>query len=330
MKKELEEARARIHELESEKRASTTPVETPQIASRPQSQPQAHHRPQPSQTQIQQHPPQQQRQQSTLQHRQQLSQLNQGTDALDVYQSQCPRSASRNLDVSASHTEVLARHFRITSDPASASIYRYYHMLTKTTGHRHGLSSPQQTTFKMDIQSPQQQLQTRQRQLSNPQQSMFKMDTQPPQQQLQTRQRQLSNPQQQMHSAQQQLQAAAAQQMQASQHSQLQTQTYFTANHTIHSPYNRLNRSMTQNSLPVQNSMSTQNPMSTTQTQPAVNHMHGSDTGLAPTAPSVDANTAYNRSDFAWPPAAYYGYQNAQQQQQQDQWAATRGSGVFR
>ncbi|KAH3983357.1 hypothetical protein HBH98_016670 [Parastagonospora nodorum] len=76
MKKELEEAKARIQELESEKRASTTPVQTPQITPRPHSQPQPpqpQHRHSLSQAQIQA----QQRQQIPPQpHRQQMQQLN--------------------------------------------------------------------------------------------------------------------------------------------------------------------------------------------------------------------------------------------------------------
>ncbi|KAF2031336.1 hypothetical protein EK21DRAFT_63660 [Setomelanomma holmii] len=46
MKRELEEAKARIQELESEKRASTTPIQTPQMATRPNSQPQPPPQPQ--------------------------------------------------------------------------------------------------------------------------------------------------------------------------------------------------------------------------------------------------------------------------------------------
>ncbi|CAO2657151.1 Nn.00g032770.m01.CDS01 [Neocucurbitaria sp. VM-36] len=276
MKRELEEAKARIQELESEKRASTTPSQTPQMVSRPQSQPQPQaqpqslHRPQVSHSQSQHTSQQQQRQQAPPNHRQQLQQLNQ-------------------------------------------------------TNQR-GIRSPQQMAFKLDTQSPQQRLQT-------------------PQQPLQA-------PQQQMQTAQQQLQAAAAQQMQPSQNVQLQApQTYFAATHANHSPYGTLNRPMPSNGLPAQNPMSTQNPMATQnpmtsqnalatqnnqhlpQTQPQAqptHQIHASNAGLPPTAPSVDANNPYGRSDFAWPPAAYYGYQNAQQQQQ-EQWAAqARGSGVFR
>jgi hypothetical protein len=85
MKKELEEAKARIQELETEKRASTTPVQTPQMAPRPHSQPQPPPQPQPhhrhshsqAQAQVQvQAQVQPQRQVPPQQHRQQLQQLN--------------------------------------------------------------------------------------------------------------------------------------------------------------------------------------------------------------------------------------------------------------
>ncbi|KAF1937346.1 hypothetical protein EJ02DRAFT_57588 [Clathrospora elynae] len=92
MKRELEEAKARIQELETEKRASSTPIQTPQMSSRPLSRPlsqpqaqlQPQRRPQISQAHTQSHIAQQQqqqpqRQQAPSNHRQQLQQLNQGT-----------------------------------------------------------------------------------------------------------------------------------------------------------------------------------------------------------------------------------------------------------
>ncbi|KAH8692456.1 hypothetical protein GQ44DRAFT_832869 [Phaeosphaeriaceae sp. PMI808] len=255
MKRELEEAKARIQELESEKQASVTPVHTPQMAPRPCSQPQppnqtqSHHRPQHSQSQAQ---PQKQQRQVTHQHRQQLQQLNQNR----------PR----------------------------------------------GTSSPQQMAYKLDT-PPQQQ------RVLNAQPSL-----QTPQQQIQ--------PSQHMQSASQQLQVAA-QQLQTGQHpQQLQTsQNYFNNTHTNHSPYGTMNRSMTQGSMPSQNAISPPNSIATqsnshlSQTQPQ---------GLTPTTTPVDTSNPYGRSDFTWPHTAYYGYQSAQQQQQQDQWGNARGSGVFR
>jgi hypothetical protein len=97
------------------------------------------------------------------------------------------------------------------------------------------------------------------------------------------------------------------------------------------------NTMATPNLMSAQNGLSSQNALVTqthlSQTQPQVtNQLHAaSNTGMPPTAPTIDASNPYGRGDFAWPPTAYYGYPSAaQQQQQQDQWSTARGSGVFR
>ncbi|KAJ8108606.1 hypothetical protein OPT61_g8060 [Boeremia exigua] len=119
MKRELEEAKARIQQLEHEKRASTTPVQAPQTANRPQPQ-QSQQQPQPHtqaqkrpslpqaqlQTHVQQSPQQQQQQQQQQQHhqrqqrqkvaqnhRQQLQQLNQVAQRRNS-----PQQMAYNLD----------------------------------------------------------------------------------------------------------------------------------------------------------------------------------------------------------------------------------------
>jgi hypothetical protein len=158
--------------------------------------------------------------------------------------------------------------------------------------------------------------------LGTPPQQQRALNAQPP---LQTSQQQIQ-PSQHMQSATQQLQVAA-QQLQTGQHPhQLQTpQNYFPNTHTGQAPYG-MSRTMTQSSMTSQNSLPAQSTI-TSQNNP---HLPQSQSqGLTPTATPVDTNNPYGRTDFAWAPTPYYAYQNAQQHQQ-DQWAAARGSGVFR
>ncbi|KAL1796449.1 hypothetical protein ACET3X_004989 [Alternaria dauci] len=305
--KELEETKAKLKQYEAQERASTTPVQTPQMVPRPRlQQSQAQHKqppppppPQPQQAHVHQQPQQ-------------------------VQVAQQPRQRPQ-----ASQPQTLPHVSQQQQQPQrKQSISNHRQQLQQLNqGLPHGVRSPQQQlAYKMGSQSPQQCLQ-------NPPQQL-------PQQQQQ--QQQIGSSQQSM-TPQQQLQAAAAQQMQTT---QLQThQNYFTANHSNHSPYGTLNRPMPQNTLPVnpmasqpivtQNGMSAQANAHLPQTQPQ-----------QPSGPTIDVNNSYGRpGEFTWAPTGYYGYQSAAQQQQQqqqqqqpqqqpsqhqDQWATARGSGVFR
>jgi hypothetical protein len=110
----------------------------------------------------------------------------------------------------------------------------------------------------------------------------------------------------------------AAQQLQTGQHPQQLQQTpqhaYFANTHSNHASYGRQ---------PVP-----QNPIAQNTLAAQANNAH---LPQAQTQTQTAAPVEYARPEFTWAPQAYYGYQSAaQQQQQQDQWAATRGSGVFR
>jgi hypothetical protein len=167
---------------------------------------------------------------------------------------------------------------------------------------------------------PQQQQQQRQQPpLHNHRQQLQQLN--------QATQRAHSSPRQRLHSPQQTMQSATASQ----QMPQLQAQqNYFATNHSNHSPYATLNRPMAHNSIPSATAQSNIAPQTNlTQPQPQA-QMQANSTGLAPAAPTMD-NGLYTRNDLSWQSTAYFGYQATQQQQQQpDQWGATRGTGTFR
>jgi hypothetical protein len=203
-----------------------------------------------------------------------------------------------------------------------------------------------QQTMPNHRQQLQQLNQASQRRLGSPQQQLIHaMGSQSPQRRQNAQQQQQIGTPQQPLTAQQQLQAAAAQQAQMTPHN------YFTVNSSNHVPYGGMTRPMPQNGVPAntmatpnlmsaQNGLSSQNALasqnnahlSQTQQPQVTTQLHaGSNTGMPPTAPTMDASNPYGRGEFAWPPTAYYGYPSAaQQQQQQDQWSTARGSGVFR
>ncbi|KAI4703109.1 hypothetical protein J4E81_001986 [Alternaria sp. BMP 2799] len=302
LKKQLEEAKAKIREFESEKRASTTPVQTPQMGPRPRSQ-QSKAQQQPPQPQPHPQPTPQPQQVHMQQQPQQMQVPPQSRHRPHVTQAQALPHASQQLQ-------------------RQQSIPNHRQQLQQLNqGLPHGIRSPQQQlAYKIGSQSPQQRLPNA------------------PQQPQQTQPQQIGPPQQSL-TPQQQFQAAAAQQMQTS---QLQTHpNYFTANHSNHSPYGTLHRTMPQNTLPV-NTMATQ-PMVAQNSIAGQTNAHLPQTQpQQPPAPAIDTNNGFGRGDFAWAPNGYYGYQNAapqqqqqnqqqnQQQQQQDQWAAARGPGVYR
>ena len=184
---------------------------------------------------------------------------------------------------------------------------------TSKAQHRPSLSHSQS--------QPQQQQQQQQRQqppLHNHRQQLQQLN--------QATQRAHGSPRQRLHSPQQTMQAApAAQQM-----PQLQAQqNYFANNHSNHSPYAALNRPMTHNPISPATAQSNIAPQTNlTQPQPQA-QMQANSTGLAPAAATMDSSL-YTRNDLSWQPTAYFGYQTAQQQQQSDQWGATRGTGTFR
>jgi hypothetical protein len=155
---------------------------------------------------------------------------------------------------------------------------------------------------------------------NSPQQIAYSLDNQAAQPQQQQQQR-LQSPRQLSQTAQQ-----------LPLHTQ---QNFFTA--VNQSPYSALNRTVTQGSMSsqsTQNALSAQNSISSSaglgQAQPQ-GLMHNSNnlTGGG----SVDASGLYGsvgRSDLNWPPTAYYGFQNTQSQQSQDQWGNARDTNVFR
>jgi hypothetical protein len=134
------------------------------------------------------------------------------------------------------------------------------------------------------------------------------------QQQIQLQNTQQPQAIQQLQNAAQQLQTS--QQMPNSQ--QLQTPQFNHFNTHAPNPYG-LNRPMSAQNMP--QNMTAQNAGHAAQSPNQQIHTAG--TGLTPTAETANP---YGR-DF-WP-AAYYGYQSAQQHQP-DQWSAPRNSGVFR
>ncbi|KAJ4990444.1 hypothetical protein SVAN01_04106 [Stagonosporopsis vannaccii] len=265
MKKELEEAKARIQQLEHEKRASTTPVQTPQLATRPQLQQQS------SQQQSQPQP----KPHTQPQKRPSLPQAQLQTQP---QQSQQPQQQQQHQQQHQQRQQVAQNH-------------------------------------RQQLQQLNQVAQRR----NSPQQMAYSPDGQPVQQQ-----QRLHSPRQLSQTVQQQLQAA-----QLPLHAQ---QNFFTA--TNHPPYNALNRSMTQGSISsqsAQNALSNQTTLSSSaalgQNQQQSQLHNG---GSLANGGSVDTSGLYanvGRNDLNWPPAAYYGYQSAQQQ---DQWGATRGTNVFR
>jgi hypothetical protein len=263
MKKELEEARARIQQLEQEQRASTTPVQAPQPTAHPQSQQQQ----QPQQ-------PQSQPQAQSLPHTQNQQRHSMPQAQLQAHVQQSQQQQQQRQQVSQNHRQQLQQ-------------------LNQVAQRR---NSPQQIAYSLDNQSTQ------------------------PQQQQQQQQR-LQSPRQLSQTAQQ-----------LPLHAQ---QSFFTA--VNQSPYNALNRTVTQGSISsqsTQNALSAQNSISSSaglgQAQPR-GLMHNS--GNLPGGGSVDASGLYGsvgRSDLNWPPAAYYGFQSTQPQQSQDQWGNARDTNVFR
>ncbi|OSS45992.1 hypothetical protein B5807_08001 [Epicoccum nigrum] len=262
MKKELEEARARIQQLEQEQRASTTPVQAPQPTAHPQSQQQQ----QPQQ-------PQSQPQAQSLPHTQNQQRHSMPQAQLQAHVQQSQQQQQQRQQVSQNHRQQLQQ-------------------LNQVAQRR---NSPQQIAYSLDNQSTQPQQQQQQQRLQSP--------------------RQLSQ---------------TAQQLPL--HAQ---QSFFTA--VNQSPYNALNRTVTQGSISsqsTQNALSAQNSISSSaglgQAQPR-GLMHNS--GNLPGGGSVDASGLYGsvgRSDLNWPPAAYYGFQSTQPQQSQDQWGNARDTNVFR
>lgn len=150
---------------------------------------------------------------------------------------------------------------------------------------------------------------------THPQKRQHQQHQQQHQQGQQQQQMQMQNTQQpqaiqQLQNAAQQLQTP--QQMPNSQ--QLQTPQFNHFNPHAPNPY-ALNR-------PISSQNMTQNAGHATQSPDQ--QMHTISTGLTP---PVEATNPYGR-EFTWP-AAYYGYQSAQQHQP-DQWATARDPGVFR
>jgi hypothetical protein len=163
-------------------------------------------------------------------------------------------------------------------------------------------AKPQPPTHPQKRQN-QQQKQQQQGQQQQQQQQIQMQNAQQPQaiQQLQNAAQQLQTPQQMPN----------AQQLQPSQFNHFNTHAP--------NPYG-LNRPMSSQNM--SQNMPTQNAGPATQSPNQ--QMNTASTGLTPT---VEATNPYGR-EFSWP-AAYYGYQSAQQHQP-DQWNATRNPGVFR
>lgn len=278
LKRELEEAKAKIREFETERRNSTPPVQAPQTTPRPHAQPQHVHT-QPQQTHIQQQP-RQMRPQPQARHRPQLSQ----SQTIPQLPQQQKQQTPQRQQTMPNHRQQLSQ---------------------LNQGSSRGIGSPpQQLAYKLGSQSPQQRLQ-------NPQQQQQQLGpTQTPmtaQQQLQAHQMQSS-----------QLQTPqnyfAANHSNHSPYGTLNRPLSQTA-HAVTVMTNQTSSLLAQSNNAAQQSQAQQQAQDpTNQTTP---EMLAANAGIQATAQTMDPTNPFARTEYAWSTAAYYAYQGPNDAQQQ-------------
>ncbi|USP82431.1 hypothetical protein yc1106_09705 [Curvularia clavata] len=280
LKRELEEAKAKIREFETERRTSTTPVQAPQTTPRPQSQPQHIHT-QPQQTHIQQQP-RQMRPQAQARHRPQLSQS-----------QTIPQLPQQQKQQTPQRQQTIPNHRQQLSQLNQGS--------SRVIG-----SPPQQLAYKLGSQSPQQRLQNLQPQQQQQQQLGPSPTPMTAQQQLQAHQIQSS-------------QLRAPQNYFAANHSNhspygtLNRPLPQTA-HAVNVMTNQTSL-LTQNNAAQQTQAQQQPQDPNNQATP---EMLSANAGMASSAQTIDPTNPFGRSEYAWPAAAaYYGYQGQNDAQQQ-------------